>query len=302
MLPGVLAGLYSLTEATIDLQQLCAACDARLIAAAAVGLDAAGRIINLNDRPPIPFDVVSFAVGSIPRTAGGESCPGMISLKPLKDFPKRWEEAVRRLCSKSTTNVPGTSMAPLKVVVVGGGAAGCEITLALERWMNREAVASEIRLVESGREILSGSTARTVQRMRRELVRRGVQVETSLAVLGVRPDRGAGPPEAERVRLEVNQGDAWSADLVVWATGAAPPPWLSRLDLPLDDHGFLLVEPTLQTVSGRPVFAAGDVAGESPCQKREFMPSVRAICCGAICAGFLGASLCSRTVRAGSSH
>ena len=121
MLPGVLAGLYSLTEATIDLQQLCAACDARLIAAAAVGLDAARRIINLNDRPPIPFDVVSFAVGSISRTAGGESCPGMISLKPLKDFPKRWEEAVRRLRSKSTTNLPGTSMAPLKVVVVGGG-------------------------------------------------------------------------------------------------------------------------------------------------------------------------------------
>jgi len=260
MLPGVLAGLYSLTEATIDLQQLCAACDARLIAAAAVGLDAARRIINLNDRPPIPFDVVSFAVGSISRTAGGESCPGMISLKPLKDFPKRWEEAVRRLRSKSTTNLPGMSMAPLKVVVVGGGAAGCEITLALERWMNREAVASEIRLVESGREILSGSTARTVRRMRRELVRRGVQVETSLAVLGVRPDRGAGPREAERLRLEVNQGDGWSADLVVWATGAAPPPWLSRLDLPLDDHGFLLVEPTLQTVSGRPVFAAGDVA------------------------------------------
>ena len=115
MLPGVLAGLYSLSEATLDLQELCAVAGARLIVAAAMGLDSAGRSIPLSDRPPIAFDVASFAVGSIPRTVGSESRPGVISLKPLRDFPQRWEEAVGRLRSKRGEDSSSSGATPLKI-------------------------------------------------------------------------------------------------------------------------------------------------------------------------------------------
>lgn len=262
MLPGVLAGLYSLSEATLDLQQLCVAAGARLIAAAATGLDPAGRVIQLHDRPPIPFDVASIAVGSIPRAAPRESrsLPGLISLKPLKDFPKRWEEAIRRLRPELGTGVAATGTAPLKVVVVGGGAAGCEMTLALERWLQRRQIASEIHLVESGQDILVGSSTRTAQRMRQQLQHRGIQVETALTVLSVRPGRGESSNEAGPLCLEFNRGVDWSVDLLIWATSGGPPPLLSKLNLPLDNQGFLLVDPNLQSVSGHPVFAAGDAA------------------------------------------
>jgi selenide,water dikinase len=260
MLPGVLAGLYSLSDATLDLEQLCAAAGARLIVAAAKGLDSAGRSIQLNDRPPIPFDVASFAVGSIPRAAQGESPPGLISLKPLKDFPQRWEAAVRRVCPESSDSIPHSQKRLLKLVVVGGGAAGCEITLALERWLSRQQIASEIRLVESGRDILGGSAPRTARRMRQELQHRGIRVETSRAIQGIRPGDGGFSKYSEPVWLEVDGGEEWSADIVVWATGGGPTPLLSRLGLPLDEQGFLLVDPNLQTVAGHPVFAAGDAA------------------------------------------
>ncbi|MFN6103114.1 MAG: selenide, water dikinase SelD [Planctomycetaceae bacterium] len=260
MLPGVMAGLYSLFDATLDLQQLCTASGTRLIAAAANGLNPAGRVISLVDRPPIPFDLVSIAVGSIPQVADGETRSGLISLKPLRDFPQRWEQAVRRLRPKPLESIDVSGSAPLKVVMVGGGAAGCEMTLALDRWLNLHKVNAEIRLVESGPEILGGGTLRTIQRMRHELHRRGIQVETSLKILGVRTAGVEDPMELQPLWLEVSRGADWPADLVVWATSGGPPPLLSRLGLPLDEQGFLMVDPTLQSVSGLPVFAAGDAA------------------------------------------
>lgn len=260
MLPGVMAGLYSQTDASLDLQQLCLASGARLIGAAAQGLNATGRVITLTDRPPIPFDVVSFAVGSIPRVASDDTRSGLISLKPLKDFPQRWEEAVRTLRPKSVEGVTALGSPPLKVVVVGGGAAGCEMALALERWLTLRDVTSEIRLVESGHEILGGNSPRTIQRMRDELRRRGVRVETSLKILGIQTSGVGGTNGLPPLSLQVNRGDDWPADLVVLATSGGPPPLLSRLGLPLDEQGFLLVDPTLQSVSGQPVFAAGDAA------------------------------------------
>jgi selenide,water dikinase len=258
-----MAGLYSLFDATLDLQQLCTASGTRLIAAAANGLNPAGRVISLVDRPPIPFDLVSIAVGSIPQVADGETRSELISLKPLRDFPQRWEEAVRRLRPKPLESIDVSGSAPLKVVMVGGGAAGCEMTLALDRWLNLHKVNAEIRLVESGPEILGGGTLRTIQRMRHELHRRGIQVETSLKILGVRTAGVEDPMELQPLWLEVSRGADWPADLVVWATSGGPPPLLSRLGLPLDEQGFLMVDPTLQSVSGLPVFAAGDAAGGS---------------------------------------
>ncbi|MCA9220161.1 MAG: FAD-dependent oxidoreductase, partial [Planctomycetales bacterium] len=66
---------------------------------------------------------------------------------------------------------------------------------------------------------------------------------------------------AERIeqgRLMLSTGQTLAADLIVWATGAASPPLLGRFDLPRDDHGFLLTDRTLRSVSGSPIFAVGD--------------------------------------------
>jgi selenide,water dikinase len=54
--------------------------------------------------------------------------------------------------------------------------------------------------------------------------------------------------------------DQLPADAVVWATGAAPHPWLAASGLPTDEAGFILVEDTLQLSGRTDVFAAGDCA------------------------------------------
>jgi selenide,water dikinase len=50
------------------------------------------------------------------------------------------------------------------------------------------------------------------------------------------------------------------ADAIVWATGAGAPALLQGSGLALDQNGFVAVGETLQSVSHREVFAAGDVA------------------------------------------
>ena len=55
-----------------------------------------------------------------------------------------------------------------------------------------------------------------------------------------------------------------SFDLLIWATGAAPWPWLRGSGLALDEKGFVRVKETLRSVSHPEIFAAGDCAALDP--------------------------------------
>ena len=49
-------------------------------------------------------------------------------------------------------------------------------------------------------------------------------------------------------------------DACFLVSAARPPAWLSSSTLELDDRGFILIHPTLQSTSHPHIFAAGDVA------------------------------------------
>ncbi|MFM8218875.1 MAG: bifunctional NADH dehydrogenase FAD-containing subunit/selenide, water dikinase SelD, partial [Planctomycetaceae bacterium] len=63
MYPGVIAGLYSKTEASVDLWRFVPACGGRLIVAPVQGFDASARRVLFADRPPLAFDIASIALG-----------------------------------------------------------------------------------------------------------------------------------------------------------------------------------------------------------------------------------------------
>ena len=64
----------------------------------------------------------------------------------------------------------------------------------------------------------------------------------------------------ESKRLHLDNGEAHEFDACFLVTAVAPPAWLKRTGLALDDAGFIAVEPTLQSPSHPNIFAAGDVA------------------------------------------
>lgn len=83
---------------------------ARLIHAAATGLDLEKKLVQLEGRPPLRYDVLSIDIGITP--AGG-GVPGAdehsTPVKPINGFSARWDSLVQRVLQ---------SQAPMHVVVV----------------------------------------------------------------------------------------------------------------------------------------------------------------------------------------
>jgi len=143
MLPGVLAGQYSRERMELDLVRLCAAAGARLIVGSVIGLDVTGRELRFEDRPPLPFDVLSIGIGSVPSMMGVEiGGEDIVTIKPMPTFLDRLAERLRHLGGLGVGR-------PLRLAVVGGGAGGVEIAFCVGPFVKRilDDVSLEISLI-----------------------------------------------------------------------------------------------------------------------------------------------------------
>ena len=246
MLPGLIAGHYDYDEAHIDLGPLTRFAGARLFHDSATGLDLAGRRVLCRARPPVPYDVLSIDIGITPALDVAGAAEHAVPVKPIGSLVARWEQLKARVCASPT---------PLRLAIVGAGAAGVELTLAIQHAL-RALAADGARFPEPAFHLLSaaghvlpthGRGARA--RFARVLRERGVNVH-----LGRRAVR------VEAGRVVVDGGAAVEVDEVIWATAAAAQRWPGESGLEVDEHGCIRVAPTLEAASHPGVFAAGDVA------------------------------------------
>jgi selenide,water dikinase len=186
----------------------------------------------------VPYDLVSFAVGS--NTAGvdaPEVAEAAQRVKPL--------ERVAALRRRLLELARDQGLVP--AVAVGGGAAGVELSLAMAAVFEKAGAEPRITIVESGGEILSGSSERFRTRARKILARRGIAVRTESRVLAVHPEK-----------VELKDGGSLPSLLTVWLTGAVSWPLFRDSGLPLDNRGFLLIDDVLRSLGDPRIFAAGD--------------------------------------------
>jgi selenide,water dikinase len=242
MLPGLTAGHYTREDSHVDLRPLAAAAGARLIHDEVIGLDLAERRALLRRRPAFGFDLVSLDCGSRPDS---RSLPGAaehtLPVKPVDRFLlalERLDDVVAR-------------GAALRIVVIGGGAAGVEMTLALQhRWRRLAPVtALSFTLLSDTTEIMSSHPPAVRRRFAATLAERGVAVAAGDAAVAV---------EANEVRLA--SGRTLPFEICLLATGAAAPDWPRECGLAVDARGFVTVDATLRSPSHPFVFAVGDVA------------------------------------------
>ena len=248
MLPGYVAGHYTFDEVHIDLARLCGFAGARLITAEATGIDRAARRLVLRDRPSIAYDTLSINIGSTPQW---NHVPGArahaLPVKPIFQFNQRWLallERVRRHTGRSA------------IAVVGGGAGGVELLLAMQyrlhaelRALGRDPHDLVFHLFSADPHVLPTHNRWVQGHFEAVLRARGVQVH-----------RGAAVTEVEAGRLRTTAGDWIDVDETVWVTRAGGAAWLRDTGLALDKDGFIQVDDCLRSVSDPLVFAAGDVA------------------------------------------
>ena len=256
MLPGTLAGLYEPDEMAIDLYRFAAPIGVRVIIEEVIGLDPDRRRVLFANRPPIRFDVASVGIGSVP--AGADQWANSAAFLPIKPMATFRDRLVTRLDDVRKSEPNKGSKALIQVVVVGGGAAGVEVTLCLEARLRTQGMATQVTLVDSGDTVLRGYLPGTIQKATDHFRRRQITIRSNVRV-----------EEVTDSSLKLSDGTMIDADIIVWATGATPPALIENIPLSKGDDGFLAVRNTLQTIDDKPVFAVGDSATlvDSPVRK-----------------------------------
>ena len=246
MLPGLVAGHYTYTQCHIDLQPLAAYAGARLVLATARTLDAARRVLTLSDGSTQDYDVASFNVGSVPIAQG---VPGVaehaIAVKPVAGFLAAWEVLVAR----------GRAGDVRSIAVVGGGAAGVEILLAMHYHFAQLHPRPQLDycLITDTAQLLPQHARGVRTVLERSLARKGVTLHRASRVTRVEV-------KALIVSSAGNGVQRLAADAVVWVTGAAAPEWLENSGLAVNDSKFININKHLQSSSHSSVFAVGDCA------------------------------------------
>lgn len=244
MLPGFIAGHYAHRDMHIDLAPLCAAAGVRLIQDEVCDLDLYGRRVLCVDGDPLSFDLLSINVGSAPATGGIHGADRFgIAVKPIHRFIPHWEALRARLAAHPDRRA--------RIAIVGGGAGGVELALAIDHRLRvvEQLEQVELMLISAARELLPGKNRRAGRLLLTELQQRGVDVHLGARVVAV--DSGV---------VETDVDGRLHVDEVLWATQAAPQPWLGAAGLVVDADGFALVNDRLQSLSDPAVFVTGDAA------------------------------------------
>lgn len=276
MLPGLIAGHYTFDEAHIDLAPLAARAQATFVQARVTALDARSRIARCHGDTTHAFDVAGIDIGSTPDMSVPGAREHAIGVKPVDGFLARWREM--------TSSEHGQR--PVRIAVVGGGAGGVELVMALQRSIDardreiagacdremdaagraiadaRNGIAGasghaiagpndrpEFRLVTDTPGILPTHPPAVRRRVGAALARRRIAVDTDRRVVRVEPGT-----------LLCSDGTRIRADLIVWATSASAAPWIRESALAVDDKGFMLVDRHLESTSHRGIFGSGDIA------------------------------------------
>jgi len=248
MLPGYIAGHYTYDEVHIDLARLARFAGARFFRDEALGLDrAAGKVLCRN-RPPVAYDALSINIGATPQMSNvAGAAEHAVPVKPINGFNARWQLLLERVRKHAGVT---------RIAVVGGGAGGVELTLAMQYRLRKELRAAgrnpnelSFHLLTSGATILPTHNAWVRRAFERVLAERGVDLHCNAEV-----DR------VSAARLHTSGGATVDADEIVWVTRAGGAPWLRETGLALDAEGFIQVSDTLQSVTDPKVFAAGDIA------------------------------------------
>ncbi len=245
MLPGFVAGHYDFRDCHIDLERLCRAAHVEFRRARALDLDLVARRVQCSDGAAVDYDVLSINVGATPQAASiSGAIEHALPVKPSSEFVRAWQvihDTARRRKS------------PLSFAVIGAGAGGVELALALQHRLCADygggAPRPAFHLLSDTATILPDHSRRVQEKFKRILLERNVAVHVESRVTQI--DAGI---------LRRQHGAPLAVDHAVLATTSSAPRWLAASGLRTDARGFVLVNEALQSLSHPEVFAAGDVA------------------------------------------
>jgi pyridine nucleotide-disulfide oxidoreductase family protein len=242
MVPGVIAGHYALADSAIDLAALARGANATLMLSTATLVRPNEREVVCADATRLPYDVLSIDVGSVPviGDAAGVDHHAVL-VRPMEALVRGWVDVRARAREGKVSSI----------TIVGAGAGGVELALAMDHGMRRELKGDtpHVRIIADTPVPLPELPESARVRLRKRLARRNIGVHVGSAVKEV----------GERF-VRLHSGIEFASDATFWVTGAGAQPWIGESGFATDEHGFLLTNDFMQSVTYREVFGVGDCA------------------------------------------
>jgi NADH dehydrogenase len=261
-LPEAAAGSVEPRHVVVPLRRTLPRC--RVVTGAVIGLSHAekrARIAPIEGEPyELRYDVLVMAAGSVARTL---PIPGLaehgIGFKNVGEAIYLRNHVLARLDAASSTDAPEVRRRALTFTFVGGGYAGVEAFAELED-MARYAIThyyprlstADMRwvLVEAMGRILPEVDLDMAAWTVKQLTARGMDVRLNTRLESV----------SDRCVVKLSDGEEFASDTLVWTAGTKPNPMLRETDLPVDERGRVVCEPTLQVRGLDDAWSAGDLA------------------------------------------
>lgn len=237
---GMLGGMYEAEADQVDPGPLLEKRGGRFIRDGVASLDRERRVARLGSGTELRYDVVSLNVGSeVSLTGVPGAATHALPVKPTSDM-LRVRHRLEELFARG---------GPVRVVVAGGGASGCEVAANVAALARRREARAAVMLISRSDRLLPRFPAAASRGVAAALQRLGVMVSLDCAV-----------DEAAPGRVVCSDGRRPEFDLLVMATGLRAPEIVGRLGVAVGEKGCVLVRSTLQSVDDPAILAVGDCA------------------------------------------
>lgn len=236
MLPGLVAGRYSLDDCSIPLEPLVRRAGIRWVQRSVSALDAAHQTLQLDDGSTQHYDWLSVNTGPVQNREQIErNMPGArefgLFAHPLETFAPLWPRVCEMAASKA-----------LRIAILGDHTAALELALAVRQRLPASAVTLVAKPGAGGVDLSSPVHARMVAAMKA----RHITVLQDVA-MGM---------TADAVHLSCGAHLACNVPLIALASQS--PAWLAESGLALDAQGQIAVDGYQRSASHAQVFAVSD--------------------------------------------
>lgn len=274
MVPGWMAGHYADGQHLIDLRPLASRAGVRLIIGTVEALAADRNLLSLSSGERVGFDLLSLATGGQADTSMLAALGNrLLPVKPVNEFVDRWPQIIEQAAKQKKFHL----------VVIGGGAAGIEIAFAAHAALRAVSPDATVTIVSAASGFLAGHARGVIERVKRELRLRRIDICFADAVGG-------------EDNVILSTGKTLAADWAIAATGSKAPAWLKTSGLAVDAAGFVKIGADLRSISHPAIFAAGDITVRI--DRPVTRSGVHAVKAGPILAGNLRATFSETTLKA----
>lgn len=242
LLHEVVSGRIRSSSIRILLPELLRGKNTRFICSEVLRINLAERTV-ITRSAPIHYDILVISLGAKVNFFGVHGAESLSTLKTLRDA---------EMLSESLTKLSGGERSnPRRIVVVGGGATGVEVSVEIADMFSERLKARtlEILLLEASHEILPGTHPYLKEVAKRSLKKCNIEMRMNSVATKVTDKY-----------LEVSGGKKILFDLALWTAGTRAVAIPLMPTQPKDKSERIKTLPTLQLENHLEVFALGDIA------------------------------------------